>query len=89
MLIATGVPRGNGQVERIHKIVIAMLTKFCIENPKSWYKHIDQVERTINNTPPRSTKFTPFKILTGLKMRIRENVDMRELIHEATVDELN
>jgi len=31
--ITTGVPRGNGQVERVHKIVIPMLSKMCQENP--------------------------------------------------------
>lgn len=72
LLIATGVPRGNGQVERIHKIVVPIVSKLCHENPGSWYKHVDRVQQLINNTPPRSTKSSPFKILTGLEMRVTE-----------------
>jgi len=30
--ITTGMPRGNGQVERIHKICIPMLSKLCQKN---------------------------------------------------------
>jgi len=31
LLIATGVPRGNGQVERLHKIVVPVLAKLSYE----------------------------------------------------------
>jgi len=33
LLIATGVPRGNGRVERMQKIVVPMLSKLCLESP--------------------------------------------------------
>ncbi len=35
-LITTGVPRGNGQVERLNRIIIPILAK--LEDPKQWYK---------------------------------------------------
>jgi len=50
--ITTGVPRNNGLVERIHKIVIPMLSKMGQENPLNWYCHVDRVQQIINNTPP-------------------------------------
>lgn len=56
LLIATGVPRGNGQVERMHKIVIPMLTKLCMEDPKSWCKHVRRVQIIKNSTKSRSTQ---------------------------------
>lgn len=89
LLIATGVPRGNGQVERIHRIVIPMLTKLSIENPQNWYRHVDKVQRTINNTPSRSTGSTPFEIMTGLKMRTKDDVNIRELLEDEAICELN
>lgn len=61
LMIATGVPRGNGQVERIHKIVIPMLTKLCLKSPASWYKHIEAIQEVINSTPPRSTGYHHLK----------------------------
>jgi transposase InsO family protein len=33
--IAAGVPRGNGQVERINRIVIPILTKFSTPHPET------------------------------------------------------
>jgi len=70
LLIATGVPIGNGQVERMHKILIPMLSKLSLESAECWYKHVGKVQQIINNTAPRSTKVSPFKLLTGLDMRI-------------------
>lgn len=34
ILCTTGVPRGNGQVERIHRIVIGSLSKLSIDDSK-------------------------------------------------------
>lgn len=69
LLTATGVPRGNGQVERVYRIVMPMLTRLCYETPANGYRHIEQVQQTLNNTPPRSTKISPFKLLTGVEVR--------------------
>jgi len=77
LLIATGAPRGNGQVERMHKIVVPMLSKLILESPGRWYKHLGKVQQIINNTEPRSTKVLPFKLLTGLDMRRTFRVSKR------------
>jgi len=50
LLIATGVPKGNGQVERMQKIVVPMLSKLSLESPGCWYKHVGKVQQIINNT---------------------------------------
>ncbi|UYV80216.1 hypothetical protein LAZ67_18002058 [Cordylochernes scorpioides] len=36
--ITTGVPRGIGQVERINRIIVSILTKLSIDNPQEWHK---------------------------------------------------
>ncbi|GFT95701.1 pro-Pol polyprotein [Trichonephila clavipes] len=41
--ITTGVPRGNGQVERIHRTLIPVLTKLSIDDPTKWYKFVDRL----------------------------------------------
>jgi len=89
LLIATGVPRGNGQVERMHKIVVAMLSKLSLENPGCSYKHVDKVQQIINNTAPMSTKVSPFKLLTGLDMRISGDVHLKSLIQGCLISELD
>ena len=50
--IMTGIPRGNGQVERLHTTIIPILSKFSINDPNKWYKHAETVQRTIQYRTP-------------------------------------
>ncbi|GFT90524.1 transposon Tf2-6 polyprotein [Trichonephila clavipes] len=70
--ITTGVPRGNGQVERIHRTLIPVLTKLSIDDPTKWYKFVDRLQRILNSTSNPSTKWSPFELLTGVTMRNRK-----------------
>ncbi|GFS96177.1 transposon Tf2-6 polyprotein [Trichonephila clavipes] len=72
--IATGVPRGNGQVERIHRTLIPVLTKLSLDDSTKWYKYVDRLQRILNSTISHSTKWTPFKLLVGIKMRSKEDI---------------
>ncbi|GFT63507.1 hypothetical protein TNCV_869891 [Trichonephila clavipes] len=63
--IATGVPRGNGQIERIHRTLIPVLTKLSLDDSTKWYKYVDRLQRILNSTISRSTKWTPFELLVG------------------------
>ena len=65
-----------------------MLSKLCAEDLQNWYKHGDKVQQCINNTPPRSTKYSPFRILTGCEMRTDEGKDIRNMIEEFVIEEL-
>ena len=80
--ITTGVPRGNGQVERIHRIIIPLLTKLCLEDKSSWYKHVSRVQRALNSTHQRSIDTTPFELLLGTKMNNKEDVKILELLQQ-------
>ncbi|GFW77668.1 hypothetical protein TNCV_133591 [Trichonephila clavipes] len=86
--ITTGVPRGNGQVERIHRTLIPVLTKLSIDDPTKWYKFVDRLQRILNSTSNRSTKWSPFELLTGVTMRNREDLYLRNLLMEEMVEEL-
>lgn len=46
--ITTGVPRGNGQIERIHNIIIPVLTRMSVNDPLKWYKHTSKLQMTLN-----------------------------------------
>ncbi|GFU15925.1 hypothetical protein TNCV_2368531 [Trichonephila clavipes] len=41
--ITTGVPCGNGQIERMHETIIPVLTKLTIEEPEKWFKHVHRL----------------------------------------------
>lgn len=72
-LITTGVPRGNGQVERIHRIVIGSLAKLSIENPERWFSFVNTVQKFLNNSYQRSIQTTPFQLMFGFSMKNQLN----------------
>lgn len=86
--ITTGQPRGNGQVERVHQIIINVLSKLTVDDPTKWYRRISAVQRSINSTYQRSIQMTPFELLTGVKMR-NQNDEIIKLIEEESVQNFN
>lgn len=66
--ITTGIPRANGQVERINEIIISVLSKLTLGDESSWYKHVNAVQNALNSTYQRSIGTTPFEVLFGVKM---------------------
>lgn len=87
VLTTTGVPRGNGQVERINGIVVPALTKMSLGDPLKWYQHVGALQRYINASRTRSTGETPFKLMFGVEMRNPEDQRLAELIDEAIREE--
>ncbi|GFU56471.1 transposon Tf2-9 polyprotein [Trichonephila clavipes] len=86
--IATGVPRGNGQVERIHRTLIPVLTKLSLDDSTKWYKYVDRLQRILNSTICRSAKWTPFELLVGTKVRNKEDILIKDLLLEEMAKEL-
>lgn len=82
ILITTGVPRANGQVERINRTLIPVLTKLTASKPDEWYKYLNQTQQYLNAVPSRSTGKTPFQLMFGTHMRLRDNPELKELIEE-------
>lgn len=82
--ITTGQPRGNGQVERIHQIIIEVLSKLSIADPTKWYRNVAAVQRAINGTFQRSIGMTPFELLIGVKMKDK-NDEILKLIEEESI----
>lgn len=65
VLVATGTPRANGQIERFNRMLTPMLAKL-VENPSDWDNVLNKVEYAMNNTVCRSTGETPSRLLFGL-----------------------
>lgn len=80
--IATGIPRGNGQVERMNQIIISVLSKMCIEEPAHWYKYVSKLQRIINSSYQRSIGTSPFELMTGTKIKQKEDIKIVELLEE-------
>lgn len=82
VLITTGIPRANGQVERINRTLIPVLTKLTAPKPDEWYKYLSQTQQYLNAVPSRSTGKTPFQVMFGMHMRLKNNPQLRESIEE-------
>ncbi|XP_072397163.1 uncharacterized protein [Diabrotica undecimpunctata] len=85
VLVTTEVPRGNGQVERVNRTMIPVLTKLSLEEPTKWYKNVDRVQNALNSTYQRSIGTTPFEVLVGVKMKNKDDIRIRELIEEEVI----
>ncbi|GFU98245.1 transposon Tf2-6 polyprotein [Trichonephila clavipes] len=84
--ITTGIPRGNGQIERINSSLIPILSKLSIDDASKWYKFVPAVQRTLNSTISRSTQMTPFQLLTGVKMRTKQDLEILKILEEEIVE---
>ncbi|GFW34874.1 retrovirus-related Pol polyprotein from transposon 17.6 [Trichonephila clavipes] len=84
--ITTGIPRGKGQIERIHSSLIPILFKLSIDDASKWYKFVPAVQRTLNSTISRSTQMTPFQLLTGVKMRTKQDLEILKLLEEEIME---
>ena len=70
VLIATGSPQANGQVERINRIIAPMLAKLSDDKSgKQWYKVLENVEYLLNNTVNQSINCSSSRLLFGIDQR--------------------
>lgn len=81
ILIATGSPQSNGQVERVNRILVPLLSKLINKDEgKQWYKLLSEAEYAVNNSINRSTGETPSKLLFGIDQRGSVSDEIREYL---------
>ncbi|XP_055931873.1 uncharacterized protein K02A2.6-like [Argiope bruennichi] len=84
--ITTGIPRGNGQVEKNHGTIIPVLAKLSIDDTTKWFKFVPAVQKTLNSTVSRSTQRTPFELLAGVKLRTKQDLQILELLEQENIN---
>lgn len=89
VLITTGVPRSNGQVERVNRVIVPILTKLSLNEPSKWYKFIDRVQLALNSSVQRSIGATPFEVLIGVKMKTEHDMVVKEMLEKEIVEDFN
>lgn len=65
ILVASGTPRANGQVEIVNKSIVPMLAKLT-DSANKWDRVLHKAEFPINNTVHRSTGQIPSMLLFGI-----------------------
>ncbi|KAG7197680.1 hypothetical protein KM043_014442 [Ampulex compressa] len=81
-MVTIGLPRANGQVERLNRAIIAVLSKLSTEDLTKWYKHVNEVRRILNSTYHRSIASTPFELLFGVKARNKKDLKLWKIIEQ-------
>jgi len=70
ILVVTGSPQANGQVERVHRTLTSMLSELTDDNnSKYWYHVLPDVEFALNNTINKSTGEAPSILLFRCKRK--------------------
>jgi len=85
--VTTGLPWANGQVERLNRTILSVLSKLIVEEPDKWYKHLGRLQQIINSSFHRCIGTTPFKLLFGTELRSKANFHLKELLEEELRDQ--
>ncbi|GFX40374.1 transposon Tf2-9 polyprotein [Trichonephila clavipes] len=66
----------------MHETIIPVLTKLTIQKHEKWFKHVHRLQRIMNSTTTHSTKFTPFEVFIGVKMKQKEDLQIKHLLED-------
>ncbi|GFV81396.1 transposon Tf2-6 polyprotein [Trichonephila clavipes] len=83
------LPRANGQVERINRAIIPVLSKMSEDDPTKWFKHVPSLQEVLNSTFQRSINTTPFELLFGTQINNKTDLRIQQLIDEQLQLEFN
>ncbi|GFX51498.1 retrovirus-related Pol polyprotein from transposon 297 [Trichonephila clavipes] len=83
------LPRANGQVERINRTIIPVLSKMSEDDPTKWFKHVPSLQKVLNSTFQRSINTTPFELLFGTQINNKTDLRIQQLIDEQLQLEFN
>lgn len=87
-LIATGVPRGNGQERIMRTLFNLMRSMLTSKKEAKWTSVLPQIEAVLNETVNLPTGFTPNALMFGKKKRLPAEKVLPEEVAALTLDEL-
>lgn len=74
-IIATAVPRSNGQVERYNLTILEALRSLGAEtDDNKWDQHITSIQQGINSTINKTTAAVPSEVFFGYRIRMDNDV---------------
>lgn len=70
-IVATGVPRANGQVERFNKTILKSLKAMGADtNDDKWDQCIKALQQGLNSTIHKTTRAVPCEVMFGYRLRM-------------------
>lgn len=80
VLIATGCPKANGQIERYNRTLVPLLAKLVEERKMAWDNVLFEAEYLLNNSYNRSIDNSPAVLLFGVRQRIHVEPDLERFL---------
>lgn len=86
-IIATAVPRSNGQVERYNQTILEALRSMGADTENNkWDEHIASIQQGINTTVNRTTSAVPSEVFFGYRIRMNNDMITDDSNTEHSVD---
>lgn len=86
-VVATGMPRSNGQVERFNKTILeALKATGANSTDDRWDQYIKTLQQGLNSTVHKTTKAVPSEVFFGYRLRADTDYLRPELEDENIVD---
>ncbi|XP_015514359.2 uncharacterized protein LOC107220321 [Neodiprion lecontei] len=82
VLTTTGIPRANGQVERVNRTLIPLISKLAAPKVGEWFRYLSLAQQYLNTSFHRSIGSSPFQVMFGVRPRLREDVSLREMVEK-------
>lgn len=86
-IIATSMPRSNGQVERYNRTILDALRSLSADKDNNkWDQHVTNIQQGINSTINKSTTAVPSEVFFGYRIRMASDkiADGREELIDVT-----
>jgi hypothetical protein len=80
-------PQGNGICERMHKLLIDMLSHFVRKDAKDWDLFVPYAVMAYRSMPHCSTKYSPYYLVYGRDMRLPIEDDWRPQLGDKALEE--
>ena len=80
-------PQANVNCERMHKLLIDMLSHFVRKDAKNWDKYVPYAVMAYRAMPHCSTKYSPYYLVFGREMRLPFEDDWKPHLGNKEVEE--
>lgn len=86
-VIATAVPRSNGQVERYNQTILEALRSMgAYSDNNNWDQHITSIQQGINSTINKTTAAVPSEVFFGYRIRMNGDAIVDDDNTEQAID---
>ena len=80
-------PQANGICERMHKLLIDMLSHFVRKDARNWDEYVPYAVMAYRAMPHCSTKYSPYYLVFGREMRLPIEDDWQPRLDNCTLED--